>query len=129
MKVGDIEVEVECNVDEIGGVVDRVLGVIAERGEAVSGIAKSSGVVGKGGTCKGLLVNLWNEGWFSAGRSLGEVHGELGRRGFHYDRTAVAHALVDLVRESVLSRLGRPRRFVYVQKRPPPKHGVGKTSG
>ena len=44
---------------------------------------------------------------------------EMARRGFHYDRTAVAHALVDLMKEGVLTREGKPRRYRYAQKRPP----------
>jgi len=70
-------------------------------------------------TCKGLIKALWKEGWFRTPRALGEVHEEMARRGWHYDRTAVAHALLDLVREGVLTRQGRPRRYRYVQKRPP----------
>jgi hypothetical protein len=48
------------------------------------------------------------------------VHSEMARKGYHYDRTAVAHALIDLVRENVLTREGPPRRYQYAQKRPPP---------
>lgn len=125
MRVGEVEVEVECGVNEVGGVVDRVLAAVAERSSTIS--SNVSGGVGAfaGGrgararTCKGLILGLWGEGWFGVGRGLGEVHGEMGRRGFHYDRTAVAHALVDLVREGVLTRVGRARRYRYLQKRPP----------
>jgi hypothetical protein len=85
-----------------------------------AGAGVGVGVGGRGKTCKGIILNLWRESWFGVGRALGEVHGEMGRRGFHYDRTAVAHALVDLVREGVLTREGRPRRYRYVQKRPSP---------
>jgi hypothetical protein len=125
MRVGEVEVEVEWSVGEVGGVVDKVLAAVAARGGVISsgvngGVGTARGGVGRGETCKGLIVGLWGEGWFGVGRSLGEVHGELGRRGFHYDRTAVAHALVDLVREGVLTRVGRARRYRYLQKRPPP---------
>lgn len=126
MRVGEVEVEVECGVSEVGSVVDKVLAAVAERGGAISsGISGSVGAFasGRGETCKGLILGLWNEGWFGMGRGLGDVHGELGRRGFHYDRTAVAHALVDLVREGVLTRVGRARRYRYLQKRPPPTSG------
>jgi len=51
---------------------------------------------------------------------LGEVHNEMARLGFHYDRTAVAHALIDLVKDNILTREGKPRRYQYAQKRPPP---------
>jgi len=132
LSVGGVVVEVECGVGEVGGVVGEVLRVLGECGVGggVGGVVGGGGFGGGrgGGTCKGLLVGLWGEGWFGVGRGLGEVHGELGRRGFHYDRTAVAHALVDLVREGVLTRVGRPRRYRYLQKRPPPK-GVVKGEG
>jgi hypothetical protein len=128
LNVGEVTVEVECGVDEVGSVVGRVIDALAERGVAKSGATSGSPIVGDqainalGGrreTCKGIILTLWREGWFAVGRGLGEVHGEMGRQGYHYDRTAVAHALVDLVREGILTRVGRPRRYSYVQKRPP----------
>ena len=70
-------------------------------------------------TCKSLIQQLWSEGWFATPHGLGEVHSEMARRGFHYDRTAVAHALVDLMKEGLLTREGKPRRYRYAQKRPP----------
>ena len=69
-------------------------------------------------TCRGLLERMWKEGWFASEKTLGEVHEELARRGYHYDRTAVSHALVDLVREGTLFRDGTMRNYRYVQKRP-----------
>jgi len=48
-----------------------------------------------------------------------EAHSEMTRRGFHYDQTAVAHALIDLVKDGILTRQGKPRRYQYTQKRPP----------
>ena len=52
-------------------------------------------------TCKGVIQKLWEENWFSEPKGLDDVHTELARRGFHYDRTAVAHALVDLVKDNI----------------------------
>jgi hypothetical protein len=49
--------------------------------------------------------------------SIGELHDEMAKRGFHYGRTVVARALIDLVKVGVLNREGRPRRYQYVQKR------------
>ncbi|HEY3095038.1 MAG TPA: hypothetical protein VGJ42_04690 [Nitrososphaera sp.] len=73
----------------------------------------------KGGmTCRGLLDSLWQEGYFSTERALGEVHEELARRGYNYDRTAVSHSLADMVRETILTRTGTMRNFRYIQKRP-----------
>ncbi len=120
LSVGGVDVEVECGVNEVGGVVDEVLRVLKERGiNSDATVASNRSSAGRGKTCKGLLTSFWQEGWFEVGRSLSDVHSELGRRGFHYDRTAVAHALVDLVREGILTRLGKARRYSYVQKRPP----------
>jgi hypothetical protein len=70
-------------------------------------------------TCRGLLESLWFEGHFVSERSLGEVHEELSRRGFNYDRTAVSHSLTDMVRENILTRIGTMRNYRYIQKRPP----------
>ncbi len=69
-------------------------------------------------TCRGLILELWEESWFEEPRSLSEVHEEIARRGYHYDKTAVSHSLTDLVRESVLSRNGNMRNYTYIQKRP-----------
>jgi len=73
-----------------------------------------------GMTCRGLLESLWFEGHFVSERSLGEVHEELSRRGYNYDRTAVSHSLTDMVRENILTRIGTMRNYRYIQKRPPP---------
>ena len=74
----------------------------------------------KGGmTCRGILETLWYEGYFGADKPLGEVHEEISRRGYNYDRTAVSHSLTDMVRESILSRIGTMRNYRYIQKRPP----------
>jgi hypothetical protein len=73
----------------------------------------------KGGmTCRGLLESLWLEGYFAVEKSLGEVHEELSRRGYNYDRTAVSHSLTDMVRENILTRIGTMRNYRYIQKRP-----------
>jgi len=133
LSVGDVDVEVECEVGEVGNVVEDVMKALAQQKDVIGrGMASErigASVSGRGETCKGIILNLWREGWFGIGRALGEVHGEMGRRGFHYDRTAVAHALVDLVREGVLTRVGRPRRYRYVQKRPPPSAEAEKKEG
>ncbi|HEY9490805.1 MAG TPA: hypothetical protein VIP56_02380, partial [Nitrososphaeraceae archaeon] len=66
-----------------------------------------------------ILETLWYEGYFGTDKLLGEVHEEISRRGYNYDRTAVSHSLTDMVRESILSRIGTMRNYRYIQKRPP----------
>ena len=81
--------------------------------------------IAKGGmTCRGLLESLWHEGYFVNEHSLGEVHEELSRKGYNYDRTAVSHSLTDLVRENILTRVGTMRNYRYVQKRPFNTNGI-----
>lgn len=72
-----------------------------------------------GSTCRGLLENLLFEGYFETEKLLGNIHEELSRRGYNYDRTAVSHALTDMVRETILSRVGSMRNYRYIQKKPP----------
>jgi len=70
-------------------------------------------------TCRGLLQSLWYEGYFGTEKPLGEVHEELSRRGFNYDRTAVSHSLTDMVRENILTRKGTMRNYQYIERKPP----------
>ena len=100
MKIGDIEFEIEAQPDQI------------QTAERQASIPRAE-------TCRGVIQKLWEEKWFGEPRGLDDVHSELARRGFHYDRTAVAHALVDLVKDNILTRIGKPRRYQYAQKRPP----------
>jgi len=118
IKIGNMEFEVEAREGYIKNAVEEILSAVMSQG--AKGMIEIPTSTAKGKTCKSLIQSLWLEGWFSTPRLLGEVHEELARRGYHYDRTAVAHALVDLVKEGVLTRDGRPRRYRYVQKRPPP---------
>jgi hypothetical protein len=119
MKVGEIEFEIECQEDQLQAAVDRILSTVTEKLKETQLIAERTAAPPRVETCKVVIQRLWDEGWFSTARGLGEVHNEMARRGFHYDRTAVAHALIDLVKEGVLTREGRPRRYQYAQKRPP----------
>jgi predicted transcriptional regulator len=114
MKVGNVEFEIEGNADQVQTTIENILSTITKK-EYAKEVRPA-----RAETCKGLIQSLWGEGWFASHRGLGEVHSELARKGYHYDRTAVAHALIDLVKDGLLTREGRPRRYRYAQKRPPP---------
>jgi hypothetical protein len=119
MKIGNLDFEIECQEDQLEEAVKRILSTIKDYNQESSIISERSLHTPRAETCKGLIQKFWSEGWFATPRALGDVHSEMARRGFHYDRTAVAHALVDLVKDSILTRNGRPRRYRYYQKRPP----------
>jgi hypothetical protein len=119
MKIGDIEFEIESQEDQIQTAVERILSTVTARLKDTQLTQERAAPPPRAETCKGVIQKLWEESWFSEPKGLDDVHSELARRGFHYDRTAVAHALVDLVKDNVLTRLGRPRRYQYAQKRPP----------
>jgi hypothetical protein len=121
MKIGDIEFEIEAQPDQIQTAVDRILTTITDRlkNTNLAQFAERPATLPRAETCRGVIQKLWDEKWFSQPRGLDDVHTELARKGFHYDRTAVAHALVDLVKDNILTRIGKPRRYQYAQKRPP----------
>jgi len=121
MKVGNVEFEIEGTVDQTNEAVSKFLATVTEKLKETPLISERETAPPRAETCKVIIQRLWEEGWFSTPHGLGEVHSEMARRGFHYDRTAVAHALIDLVKDGVLTREGRPRRYQYAQKRPP-KH-------
>ena len=119
MKVGELEFEIECEEEQLQPTVDKILSTVAEKMKQMPQIAERALPPPRAETCKGVIQKLWEDGWFNATRGLSDVHTELARKGFHYDRTAVAHALMDLVKDGILTREGKPRRYRYAQKRPP----------
>jgi len=121
MKIGEIEFEIESQEDQIQNTVDKILQAVTDRlkNTNLAQVTQRPAPPPRAETCKGVIQKLWEENWFSEPKGLDDVHSELARRGFHYDRTAVAHALVDLVKDNILTRIGKPRRYQYAQKRPP----------
>jgi hypothetical protein len=122
MRVGEIEFEIQCQEDQLQTAVDKILTTITQKLKEVSAATtlEKAAAPPRAETCKGVIQKLWEEGWFLTPKGLSEVHSEMAKRGFHYDRTAVAHALIDLVKDGILTREGKPRRYQYAQKRPPP---------
>ncbi len=119
MKIGDIEFEIQCQEEQLQAAVDKILSTVTKRLEGTKLMTERVASPTRAQTCKEVIRKLWEEGWFATRKNLGQVHGEMARRGFHYDRTAVAHALIDLVKEGILTRQGKLRRYMYTQKRPP----------
>jgi hypothetical protein len=111
IKAGKIEFEIECEENQLKGILEKVLSTIPPQQRLPSVKVE---------TCKHVIQKLWLEGWFSSPKTLTEVCSEMSRRGFHYNRGHVAHVLVDLVKENLLTREGQPRRYLYVQKKEPP---------
>ncbi|MCS7145223.1 MAG: hypothetical protein RMJ28_00315 [Nitrososphaerota archaeon] len=121
LTTGDTTVEIETTLEGIEEAVRRaILGIQQAR---VSQVVEPKKPERRGTTCLDLLERLVGEGWFSAPRSLSEVVGELARRGYHYDPTAVSHGLLDLVRREVLVREGKPKRYVYREAKPGEREG------
>jgi len=118
LKRGAWEIEITSAEDRVQQAVESVLAGMASKEPALVDTETREPDQRRFETCRGLLMTMWREGWFATPRSLGEVHEEMSRRGYHYDRTAVAHTLVDLVREGTLFRDGSMRNYRYVQKYP-----------
>jgi hypothetical protein len=120
LRKGGWEVEITCSEPQLKQAIESVLASLNATGQVVASLHPEEVQTGTGNkTCRGLIIELWREGWFSEGKSLAQVHEEIARRGYHYDRTAVSHALRDLVLETILTRQGNSRNYQYIQKRPP----------
>lgn len=108
--VGNATVEIEALPDQVEEVVGRVVAALGRQQSGASVVQeRRRGVT----TCRDVLERLIDEGWFSVPRSLSDVVAEIARRGYSYDSTAIAHGLLDLVREERLVRDGAPRRYTY----------------
>jgi hypothetical protein len=112
--VGDTTVEVEAPPDKIEDAVKHVLNALRSTPPAESVRRQPTKQV----TCRAVIEDMVAEGWMKVERTLSEVAAELSRRGYNYDRTAIAHVLLDLVRLGLLERRGEPRRYAYVQTVP-----------
>ena len=120
MKIGSIEFEIECREDQVQEMVQKILSTVTDyTNRAVVFPVESSPPPTRAETCRDIVERIWKDSWFSEPRSLDDIHREMTRIGYHYDRTAVAHVLLDLVRDGILTREGKARRYVYIQKRPP----------
>jgi hypothetical protein len=125
IKLGNVEAEISCQPDQLKAAVENFISAIEGKEititpkripeETIPDIVPRK----KEETCKDLVTSFWREGWFGTARDLSEVHIELSRRGYHYDRTAIAHTLVDLVRDGLLTRQGEKGHYNYIQKKPP----------
>jgi len=123
LKIGNVEAEIHCEEGQLKKAVQDFIDAVQEKTSASAGAqpipTPAVEPLVRLTTCKSVLLALWQEGFFQVGRSLSESHDEMSRRGYHYDRSAVAHTLTELVRDGVLSREGRKGEYSYVQKRPP----------
>ena len=119
LKIGNVEAEIQCEESQLKNAVEQLLSAVQKQAKETGTLTERYHPTLRGETCKDIVKRLWQEGWFSVARSLGEVCEETSRKGYNYDRTAIAHTLVDLVREGYLTRTGRPRSYTYLQKRPP----------
>ncbi len=118
LKRGAWEVEITTREDRVQQAVESVLAGMASKEPVLVEPQDQGSGERRGETSRSVITSMWKEGWFSTPRSLSEVHEEMSRRGYHYDRTAVSHTLVDLVREGSLFRDGSMRNYRYVQKYP-----------
>jgi hypothetical protein len=123
LKRGSWEIEITSPEDRLQQAVESVLAGMASKEQVLAESPEPLDSERKFNTSRSLITAMWKEGWFVGPRSLSEVHEEMSKRGYHYDRTAVAHTLVDLVREGTLFRDGSMRNYRYVQKRPPRNQG------
>jgi hypothetical protein len=106
------KIELKAELDELRSKILSVEDLIAKRG--AGGLERhSSQKIGM--TCRSLLELLLKDKFFREERQLGQIHEEISRRGYNYDRTAVSHSLTDLVRERVLVRVGTIRNYKYIE--------------
>ncbi len=118
LKRGAWEVEITSAEDRLQQAVESVLAGMASKEPMLIESQAPDSNDRKGETARSVITTMWKEGWFATPKALSEVHEEMSRRGYHYDRTAVSHTLVDLVREGSLFRDGSMRNYRYVQKYP-----------
>ena len=104
--------ELTAQMEELRSKFKSIEALLGSSGTSVE--CKSAQKIGM--TCRTLLDLLLKENYFNQERQLGQIHEEISRRGYNYDRTAVSHSLTDLVRERMLVRVGTIRNYRYIQR-------------
>ena len=131
LKKAGWEVEITCAEDQLKRSIESVLSSLDSKGAVTlpgqSPPIETAADTGKK-TSRGLILRALAGEMVLGTRSLSEVHEEIARRGYHYDKTAISHALTDLVRETSLTRQGNPRSYSYIQKRPPQIPGISSSN-
>jgi hypothetical protein len=123
------EVEITCSESQLKQAIESVLSSLEKNPAMSPGKGDLDRETNPGNrTCKGMIMELWEDFWFEKEKSLSEVHEEIARRGHHYDKTAVSHSLRELVIENILSRQGNMRNYMYVQKHPPDRSASNKSA-
>ena len=118
MRRGGWEIEITTQQDLLQQAVESVLAGMASKEPVLAESQRADPNERRGETSRGVITKMWKEGWFATPRALSEVHEEMSRRGYHYDRSAVSHTLGDLVRDGSLYREGSMRTYRYIQKFP-----------
>ncbi|HIQ29886.1 MAG TPA: hypothetical protein EYH45_04910 [Candidatus Caldiarchaeum subterraneum] len=111
--IGNTTVEIEAPPEKLEEAVKQVVSAIKATQPQEESRVLTERRVAKNVTCRGIVEELLQEGWFNTPRSLAEVSSEMARRGYNYDRTAIAHVLLDMVRMGLLVREGEARNYVY----------------
>lgn len=114
LSLGEISIEVECLPDQLDATIKTIIKQLDKFKSQKEEVREEFYAL----TCREAVESLWKEGWFDKPRKLGEIWDELSRRGYNYDRSAISHALLSLVKEGKLSRMGKARRYQYIQKIP-----------
>jgi len=116
LNIKGIEIEMECSPEQLGDAIKSIIDNIG---------SKPVIKVNEGGdeyrnimTCREAVEALWKRGWFKKERRLSEVWRMLSSIGYNFDRSAISHALKTLVREGKLTRMGKARKYTYIQKIP-----------
>jgi hypothetical protein len=113
INIGGVDVELECLPEQLNDAITTVVKTL----EDIKPIKREEEVF-YALTCREAVEKLWREGWFEKPKKLGEIWDELSRRGYNYDRSAISHALLAMVKEGKLSRIGKARKYQYIQKIP-----------
>ena len=116
LNVKGINIEMECSPDQLGDAIKSIIDNIGSK--PIIKVSEAGDEFRNIMTCREAVELLWKRGWFKRERRLSEVWRMLSSIGYNFDRSAISHALKTLVREGKLTRMGKARKYTYIQKIP-----------
>jgi hypothetical protein len=111
VRVGDTEIEIECEEDQFNRTISSILSSAIGRIQTKPATTTKSekNVV----ICIDVVKQLMRDGWFTNPKTLPETTQEISRRGFNYSGGVIGHCLLDAVNKGLLIREGENRRYRY----------------
>jgi len=118
IEIGEMKAEIDGDAKDL----DSAIKVLIKNKEEISKISSTTMITKEKKKSKSFadsltsrLEMLIEDGFFNEPHGLAEIKQKLQEVGYHYPRTTISPAILQIVRQRRLRRIGSMRKFQYVK--------------